>query len=284
MRLTIEEYHENRDGQSTVRPVRLKWSPIWHQAPGNALRFHAPGEVDVAEEDTHPVQGAEHSDQADKVAEDLRRILGGVHVRQGCKNASESHSIQWNALSGGPCEEPWCLAISSQSIKGARTNIDVRVGCAYNEDQETPIDNMGKDRNTSKLHRDDERARRGTRALLRPANEEVIGVRDRHAKHQRAEDVEEDDPPQGLADGHADRLARVRRLAKGDTDDLGPRVREASLYHGGPEPEEATSWAVDEVFPKGAGGVPVLEADYLARGLAAHGDDETGQDEHDDHE
>lgn len=143
---------------------------------------------------------------------------------------------------------------------------------------------MGKDGNTSKLYRNDERARRSACALLGPADEQVIGIRNRHAEHQRAKHIEEDDPPQGLADGHSDCLARVRSLAKGDTDDLGSCVRKAGLHHGGPEPEEATCRPVDEVFPKSTRVVPVFEADHLAGRLAAHGDDETGQDEHDDDE
>lgn len=82
--------------------------------------------------------------------------------------------------------------------------IDIRTGGADNKDQEAPVDNMGEDGCVSKLHRNDERACRGTRALLCPADEQVIGVRHRHTKHQRAQDIEEDDPPQGLADGHRD--------------------------------------------------------------------------------
>lgn len=174
------------------------------------------------------------------------------------------------------------MAISSQSEKCAGPNVDVRVGRADNEDQEAPVDNMGEDGNASKLHRNDERACRGTRALLGPADEQVIGLRHRHAKDQRAEHIKEDDPPQRLADGHADRLARVRSLAKGNTDDLRAGVCEAGLHHGGPEPEEAAGRPVDEVLSKCTWVVPVLEADHLTGWLAAHGDDETGQDEHDD--
>lgn len=174
------------------------------------------------------------------------------------------------------------MAISSQSIKGAGTNIDVRIGCADNEDQEAPIDNMGEDGNTSKLHRNNKRARRGTRALLGPADEQVIGIRHRHTEYQRAKHVEEDDPPQGLADGHAYSLARVGRLAKGDADDLGASIREAGLHHGGPESKEAAGRPIDEVLSKSTWVMPVCEADHFAGGLTAHGDDETGHDEHDD--
>lgn len=262
----------------------MERSPIRHQIPRNTLGLHAPGEVDVAEEDTDPVQGAKDSDQTDQVAKDLRSILGGVHVCQGCKEASKCYPVQWNALSGGPCEEPGCLTISSKSIQGTGPNIDIRVGGADNKDQKAAIDDVGEDGNTSKLDCNDERASRGPRTLLRPANEKVVGIRHRHTKHQRAQDIEEDDAPEGLTDGDTDRLARVRCLAKGDTHDLGSRVRETGLDHGGPEPEESAGGPVDEVFAEGTWIVPVFEADYLARALSAHGDDETRQDEHDDDE
>lgn len=143
---------------------------------------------------------------------------------------------------------------------------------------------MGKDRDTRKLHRNDKRARRRTRTLLCPTDEHIICVRHRHAEHECAQDVEEDDAPQRLADGHADRPARVRRLAKRHADDLGARVREARLHRGRPEPEEAARGALDELFPKDAWVAPVPEADYVAEGLAAYRDDEAGEDEHDDDE
>lgn len=64
----------------------------------------------------------QHSDQADQVAKDSRRVLGDVHIRQGCKKANESNPIERNALCGGPVEYPGFLAIPGQSIKRAGPN------------------------------------------------------------------------------------------------------------------------------------------------------------------
>lgn len=143
---------------------------------------------------------------------------------------------------------------------------------------------MWEDGNVCNLDGDDERAGRSTRALLGPADEHVVRVRHRHAQDERSEDVEEDDAPHSLADGLADRLARVRGLAEGDAYDLGAGVGETRLHYGGPEAEEAACRAFNEVFSKCSWIVPVLEANDLTGRLASHGYYEACQYEHDDDE
>lgn len=134
--------------------------------------------------------------------------MPGLH-----KGPVKANPIEWNALLRRLCEEPWCLAVSCQAKKRAGPNVDVRVGGANDENQEASVDNVGEDGDVGKLYCNDKGTCRSTCALFRPADEELIGVRHRHTKDQRAQDIEEDDAPQGLADGLSYRLARVRRLA-----------------------------------------------------------------------
>lgn len=118
----------------------------------------------------------------------------------------------------------------------------------------------------------------GTKKLL-------VVARHGHTQHNDTSEVEEDDTHQGLADSPGDVLPGVGGLSKRNTDQLGAEVGECSLNHGSPEAEEASRITRDAVvLRKGTRVLPVVEARPGTFGVAAEGNDQTQQDEHDDDE
>lgn len=114
------------------------------------------------------------------------------------------------------------------------------------------------------------------------ANEDVVVMRNRHTENKDADDVEEDNSPQRLADSFGDSLSRIRSLTKSNTHDLSTSIGKAGLHHACPETQKAASWALDEILAESAKIGPIREVNALARGLAAEGNDETGENQRDD--
>jgi hypothetical protein len=108
----------------------------------------------------------------------------------------------------------------------------------------------------------------------RRRRERVVRV-DNHADNECAEDVEEEDVVEGLADSRRDSLAGVLGLTDGDTDELGTHVGEEGEDKGVDKAEELAEAAGLLVGLEGLAVLPVAESEALLAGDTSEVDDET---------
>lgn len=113
--------------------------------------------------------------------------------------------------------------------------------------------------------------------LLRRSDQLLAVIWHSHSQDENTKNVEYSNPPEGLLNCPRDVLSWIRGFTECHTHDLSTRESETRLANTGPEPKEATCCALRQVLRKSARLIPIFESGSFVVGAAAHGADESGE-------
>ena len=273
--------HQRDDGrahEAVPRRERLPGALPRQRLARHPLRLHRGVEPYVAEAQRRPRDQPRHGAQVHQPGEGLRRAAGPqAQVRERAEQPRCDDGHVRHAVLPRASEELRELPVGRHGDDHAGADPAVRVSGRPRGDEDAGVYDGGQDGDAGLLDGDDP----GGGIRVAGAGDEVWGGRrDDHADEEGAEDVEEGDAVGDVCGGLGDRLVGVYALAGGDDDDLDADEGEGRVDEGREEPEEVPCGAGDAVVvvPR-AGGVPVAEADGLARRSAPGRDDEGDDDE-----
>jgi len=259
----------------------------------------------VGVDDSQPGEGTESGHQVDEPSKDLRCRRGDVQENQAAKQRTEDQSGVRHTHSVDTLEDGGGLALDGKSVKCPGTNVEVGIGSAHNEDEDSGVDNMVKCLDSDQSCGDDERTG-GSSGLLLGRDEQVVGrARDDEADDKDTANVEDQDTEEGPADSDGDvttgvlslEMKPVSRwgtvengvtyLTNGDTDKLGSHIGEESVGQSSPEAEEDGEGfvmnLVEQVFAHGTvRGLPVPKPDTVVLRISTKVDNDPHEEKADE--
>lgn len=253
-------------------PQCLVWEGIARDV-ANGQRAH---EGNVTTIDTSPGDEASNSSDVEEPVEDGATVGGKIHECKKTPHGGECNGVVWDSLGAGDLEERWCGSVVGETGEDTRSRVNVGVSGGENNEEKDSIDQARKDLDTGKLSCDNE----GRGGGIRSAGEKVlVGVRHQETNEEDAEDEEEENSVEGLADGRWDSFAWVLGLACCNTNKFGTLVRETSLDQDRPEADKLgqRTIRVEQVWSEGTWVTPGVEAEVamLSRtGINADGEDQ----------
>ncbi|KAF4511541.1 hypothetical protein G6O67_003325 [Ophiocordyceps sinensis] len=264
---------ENQEVEKEAKPrqVGLQRRRVGQLGARDALCGERLHEAQVAQVDEGPDDEAGDGGDVEQPGEDGEAVLGHVEEAEQAKRGAHHDGVVRRAVAVGGLEEARGVALVGQGHEDAAARVDVRVGRRQHRRQQHGVDDVRQHAHAGAVGDDDEGRGRGVgRDALQ------VGVVKGHveADEEDGGDEEHKDAPVGPADGRGNLLVRVLRLARADAHQLGPLIREAGGDEDGPEADEFARGAADQVLGKGAGRVPVPEADVALvadAGVDAHG-------------
>ena len=158
----------------------------------------------VGIDDSEPGEGTEGGHQVDEPSEYLRRGRGDVQEDQATKQGAKDESRVWHTHSVDTFEDGWGLALDGKSVKRTGTDVEIRVGSAHDEDEDSRVDNMVESLDSDQSGGDDE-GTGGSSGLLLGRDEQVPGrARDNEADNENTTNIEDQDTEEGPADSDGD--------------------------------------------------------------------------------
>lgn len=166
--------------------------------------------------------------------------FSNIHISQQRKARAQPERIDGHTTLIGLGQNPGRTSLQCQSVDRTACNVQIRVGRREDEYQDAGIENIRERLDARQLDGDD--VRRGSSAgLLRVGEDKVRGViRNKHAKKEDGDDVEEDDTVEGKANSPGNDTTRVLSLADCDTDKLGSEISKSGSDKGRPNRKETS--------------------------------------------
>lgn len=232
-------------------------------------------EIDVSDKDGDPSQDAEDGGQVDKVLENFAGVITNIHESEEGEEGAEEQRRPGYTTAISLLENSRGRAVRGKAVESSAGDVEIGVGGREDEDQDTSVDDVGEDLDTSNLGGDNKGRGAGTGPALSDSKGQIRRVvRDNHSNEEDTETVEEEDAVEGKVDGLRDAATRVLGLAGCDTDQLSAKVGKSGVDHDGPEAKELTGSTIHVKSGKSAGVRPVLEAGSLSIGATTAGNDQ----------
>jgi hypothetical protein len=171
--------------QGNVAAPDTERSPVGQGTVRDILGPTSLDEVDVGDEDGDPGQDTEDGGQVDKVSEDLARVIRHVHEGQESEDGADKERRPRHTTTIGLLEDGRGGLVTGKTVEGTAGNVQIGVGGGEDEDEDTGVDDVGEDRDTSKPSSHDKGRSVGTGTGLLVGESElrrVIG--DNHAHEE----------------------------------------------------------------------------------------------------
>lgn len=162
---------------------------------------------------------SDDGDDVGEVTEDVFRALRHACEGKEAEQGRETEGVDGDAVAVGVCEDLGRLAFARKAVKCSGGDVKIRVGGGEDKDQDTGVYDMGQCWDL--LHGGDKGRGSGGVGGLGREGQVVRVVRNQHADEEHAEDIEDDNAPEGQLDRLGDCFARVLRLSDGHSDQFG---------------------------------------------------------------
>jgi hypothetical protein len=195
-----------------------------------------------------------------------------IEVDEEAEGGTEDEGGVGDTQAVDPLEDGWSFTFNGKTVESTRADVQVGVGSAQDEDEDSTVDNVVEDFDTDQSGGNDEGGGSGSSPLGVCDEEGGVGSRDDETNDENTADIEDQDTPEGSPDGDRDVLPGILSLADGDTDELGSHVCEESVDESSPEPKEYSQTVLIgnlgfEVFTHGTiGRIPVTKTTRKEKG------------------
>ena len=120
------------------------------------LRLPSFDKINVSDEDADPRQESKYRHEVDKVREHFSRVIGYIQECNAGDSRTQPQRVDGNPSAIRTCEYFGRIPLLGQTVEGSRGDVQIRVGCREDEDEDARIEEPWETGDSTLNHSNDE--------------------------------------------------------------------------------------------------------------------------------